>query len=159
MNWKDFDQELYEAVRNETGIQEFHHRIYASDISVKSILAAKTNARNARIFNLIDFRTADFREASPEFSNGLIMINPPYGERIKGENLSQIYQMIGERLKHRFPENEAWILSSSAELLQHIGLKYATKTTLYNGAMQCSFQKYELFEGSRKLMISKREGK
>jgi len=158
MNWKDFDQELFEAVRNESGIQEFHHMIFASDISEKSVLAAKTNARNARVFNLIDFRTADFREASPEFTNGMIMMNPPYGERIKGENLSQIYQMIGERLKHRFPGNVAWILSSSAEFLQHIGLKYSTRIKLYNGAIQCSFQKYELFEGKRKLMISKKKG-
>ncbi len=55
--------------------------------------------------------------------------------------------MIGERLKHQFPDNSAWILSNSKENFKHIGLKPSQKKELYNGAIKCSFNKYELFSG------------
>lgn len=152
MNWKDFDNELYENIREGTEMKEFRFRIYASDKLEKNISSARSNARNARVFNILNFQASDFREINPELHDAMIIMNPPYGERIAENNLEELYQMIGERLKHHFSGNVAWIISSSQDLLNKIGLKTAAKIKLFNGAMECSFQKYELFEGKRKLL-------
>jgi putative N6-adenine-specific DNA methylase len=83
-------------------------------------------------------------------NNATIMINPPYGERLAGENIDVLYAMIGERLKHHFTGNTAWILTSSKEYLKNVGLKPGNKLTLYNGALECTYVKYQLFSGKWK---------
>ncbi|HNU76891.1 MAG: class I SAM-dependent RNA methyltransferase [Prolixibacteraceae bacterium] len=157
MNWSDFEPELFEKIKGETTLSEFTHHIYASDILTKNVLSAKTNARNARVFNLISFDVSDFAKVEMKSEKSVIMMNPPYGERIRHDNLEHLYQMIGERLKHHFTGHSAWILSASPEMLQKIGLRPSEKHRLYNGAMECSFQKYELFVGKRKQLVIKRK--
>ena len=147
LNWPDFNNLLYEQVKAEPEKKVFSHQIYASDISSENMLNAKTNARRGLVFNKIDFRTTDIRDLNIEVNNATIMINPPYGERLNPDNLDELYSLIGERLKHQFPGNSAWILSYSRENLQKIGLKPAKKMELYNGALKCSFVNYLLFTG------------
>jgi putative N6-adenine-specific DNA methylase len=80
----------------------------------------------------------------------LIILNPPYGERLKERDLDQLYAMIGERLKHQFTGNNAWILSSSMESLKFIGLKPEVRIDLFNGSLKCKYNHYRLFSGKRK---------
>jgi putative N6-adenine-specific DNA methylase len=155
MNWKDFNSELFESIKEESEPKDFNYRIFASDLNASHVISARNNARNARVFNLITFSAADFSKLNPELTGTLIMINPPYGERINVQNPESLYQMIGERLKHHFAGNVAWILSSSTEYLTRTGLKPSARIRLYNGALECSFQKFELFEGKRKVLIRK----
>ena len=58
--------------------------------------------------------------------------------------------MIGERLKHAFTGNDAWILSYRDECFDQIGLKASIKVPLFNGALECQFRKYQLFDGKYK---------
>ncbi len=156
MNWKDFDADLFEKIKEEAIPAAFNYKIYAADLLAKNILSAQTNARNARIFNMINFAISDFSKLDLKLEKAVIMMNPPYGERIVPENPEQLYTMIGERLKHHFTGNEAWILAYAPEMMQKIGLKPSAKIRLFNGAMECSFQKFELFEGKRKLLVINR---
>ena len=80
----------------------------------------------------------------------IIVMNPPYGERISTNDLLGLYQMIGERLKHAFVGNEAWVLSYREECFDQIGLKPSKKVPLFNGALECEFRKYEIFDGKYK---------
>lgn len=153
MQWKDYDAELFEKIKEEVEIREFDKKIYASDIQKKCVLATQTNARAARVYNLIEYNTSDFEKLDVAIESACIMINPPYGERITDENLHHVYSMIGSKLKHSYQNNVAWILSSNEQLINNIGLKPSTKIRLLNGALECSFQKYELFEGKRKLLV------
>ena len=73
--------------------------------------------------------------------------NPPYGERISTPDLLGTYKMIGERLKHQFTGNEAWILSYREECFAQIGLKPSIKIPLFNGSLECEFRKYQMFDG------------
>lgn len=150
MNWHEFDSSLFSQIRDEAVIKEFHGKIYASDLRNSSLLAAQTNARSARVFNLIHFQTADFAKLDLDVKNAHILINPPYGERLAVQEIEGLYALIGERLKHHFTGNEAWILSSEPQLMHKIGLKAGRKIRLFNGALECSFQKYELFSGKQK---------
>lgn len=146
-NWTDFNSSLFEEVKTEVEKQVFNNKIYASDISSENLLNAKTNARRGLVYNKIDFRVSDIRNLSIEVKNATIIINPPYGERLKPANLSELYTLIGERLKHQYPDNSAWILSNARNNLKNIGLKPVKKMELYNGALKCSFVNYPLFTG------------
>ena len=148
-NWSDFDQLLLDDVKKENTKREFKHQIYGSDISMSNLLNAQTNARRALVFNKIKFQVSDFKDLKIDVNNGMIIINPPYGERLKERDLNELYAMIGERLKHQFAGNTAWILSSSMESFKFVGLKPNLKIDLYNGSLKCKFNNYKLFTGKR----------
>ena len=148
-NWNDFDQLLFEDIKKSTVKKDFKYKIYASDISGSNLLNAQTNARRALVFNKIKFQVSDFKDLNSDFQNGMIIINPPYGERLKEKGLNELYAMIGERLKHQYAGNTAWILSSSMESFKYVGLKPEIRLDLYNGALKCKFNKYKMFTGKR----------
>lgn len=148
-NWRDFDQLLLDTVKQETEKKQFNYNIYASDISGSNLLNAQTNARRALVFNKIKFLISDFKDLKTDLNNATIIINPPYGERLKEKDLNELYAMIGERLKHQYSGNSAWILSSSMESFKFIGLKPEVRIDLYNGSLKCKFNKYKLFSGKR----------
>ena len=152
-NWRDFDQLLLDSVKQSTEKKEFKYNIYASDISGSNLLNAQTNARRALVFNKIKFQVSDFKNLKIPLNNGTIIINPPYGERLKERDLDELYGMIGERLKHQFTGNNAWILSSSMENLKFIGLKPEARIDLFNGPLKCKYNNYRLFDGKRKELI------
>lgn len=147
-NWSDYDAELFESIQQSSFGRKFSYKIFASDISAGNILSAQTNARRALVFNKIEFKTADFQHLGIDTSkNSILIINPPYGERLKPAYLDNLYAMIGERLKHHFTNCEAWILSAASESMKHVGLKPSKKIKLYNGSLECSYNQYHLFSG------------
>lgn len=146
-NWNDYDQLLWDNVKMASNKKEFTNKIYASDIDGSNLLNAQTNARRALVFNKINFKKTDFKDLELPVENATILINPPYGERLKEENLNGLYSMIGERLKHHYTGNSAWILSSSFESMKYIGLKPSTKQELFNGSLKCKYNNYKLFKG------------
>ena len=148
-NWRDFDQLLLDSVKQAIEKKKFNYNIYASDISGSNLLNAQTNARRALVFNKIKFQLSDFNDLKIGLNNGLIIINPPYGERLKERDLNELYAMMGERLKHQFAGNNALILSSSLESLKFVGLKPEVKIDLFNGSLKCKYNNYKLFTGKR----------
>jgi putative N6-adenine-specific DNA methylase len=148
--WTDFDSELFEKIKNEIEPVEFKNRIFASDISLRNLNEAKANARSARVYEKITFRCADFNDLNLNLDGATIIINPPYGERLNDKGLTELYDRIGERLKHRYSGNSAWILTSSKELLDKIGLKPFKKVSLVNGSLECRYYGFNLFSGKLK---------
>jgi len=146
-NWSDFKETLFNEIKSESVKQEFQHKIYAADISNQNILNAKTNARRGLVYKYIDFIISDIKDLKLKLNNATIIINPPYGERLKPKNLSELYSLVGERLKHQFPGNFAWLLASSKTYTNEIGLKPSHKMELYNGAIKCQYSCYKLFKG------------
>ncbi len=148
--WNNYDQLLWDKVSQPVDKRDFRYTIYASDVSGSNLLNAQTNARRALVFNKIKFQKSDFKDLEIQLNNATIVTNPPYGERLKEENLNGLYDMIGERFKHQYPGNSAWILSSAIESLSYIGLKPAVKVDLFNGALKCKFNNYQLFKGKQR---------
>ena len=151
MKWKDFDGELFDKIRRECDgkIQKAICRIYGSDISENAISQAAANTAEAGLADLISLKVADFRNVKSSYSQGYVFINPPYGHRLEPGDLTELYGMIGTTLKHNFTGNTVFILTSCKEALKHIGLRPSQKHILYNGALECSLYKYEIFEGKR----------
>ncbi|MFC2474608.1 MAG: THUMP domain-containing protein [Prevotella sp.] len=153
--WPDFDQELFDEIYNDDSQErEFTHHIYGYDVDMKAVNTARLNVKAAGLSNDITVGQQDFKDFTKPTSKSLIVMNPPYGERISTPNLLGTYRMIGERLKHEFGGNEAWILSYKEECFDQIGLKPSIKIPLYNGSLECELRKYTLFEGKMKAFRS-----
>lgn len=149
--WKDFNQDLFDTIYNDdSGEREFHHKIYGSDILAKAIDIATDNAKSAGVAKYIDFKVMSFEKyTKAPAPSGIIMMNPPYGERLRPRDLFGLYEMIGERLKHVFPGYKAWILSYKKECFDNIGLKPSVKIPLVNGTLSCELRGYDLFPGKK----------
>jgi len=148
--WRDFDKELFEDIYNDDSKEkEFGYKIYGSDISSKAIAVARQNIKNAGI-KYIELETKSIQQYNESPSDhGIVITNPPYGERIKPDDIFRLYEILGERLKHIFTGYTVWILSSKKEYFDKIGLKPSKKYQLFNGALECEFRKYDIFEGKR----------
>lgn len=146
-NWLGYNAKLFENIKAGQKTKSFTKKIYASDISRENVLTAQTNARRARVFSAIEFQVCDMKDLNTKSNNATVIINPPYGERLIQNNMEALYTMIGERLKHHFAGNTAWILTSSKEYMNKIGLKPGKKLILFNGALECTYSKYQLFRG------------
>ena len=146
--WHDFDRELLDEIYNDDSKErEFTHKIYGYDIDIKAVNTARINVRAAGLTKCIEVECADFKDFTQPSGPAIMVCNPPYGERISTPNLLNTYRMIGDRLKHQFQGNEAWILSYRQECFEAIGLKPSLKIPLYNGSLECEFRKYAVFAG------------
>ncbi|MDR3118296.1 MAG: THUMP domain-containing protein [Mediterranea sp.] len=149
--WNDFDQDLFDAIYNDdTQEREFNHKIYGYDNSTKANEIAIRNVKAAGVSKDVVLKLQPIQQFEKPEKKTVIITNPPYGERISTRDLLGLYQLIGERLKHAFGGNDAWILSYREECFDQIGLKPSEKIPLFNGALECEFRKYELFDGKYK---------
>lgn len=155
MNWADMDIELWNKIKKEAKKRErdFAFKIYGLDESPKAIKITKENIKNSGLDWKVLIKLRKFekiRTDDIEGNSGVVIINPPYGERLQEEDIKDLYSKIGDSLKHIFTGYNAWVISSNKEALKHIGLKASRRLTLFNGSLECKFHKFEIYEGTRK---------
>jgi len=157
-NWRSFDPELFKQVELEAQPEEQKPvKISGSDILRRNIDIACKNAETAGVLSLIDFKVSDFRVLEPANEKPFLLFNPPYGERLTPDD-TNFYAMIGERLKHHYTNATVWIISTPL-CLKSIGLRPSRKISILNGSLECSFRKYELYSGSKKVAANSSETK
>lgn len=151
-SWRDFDSELLETIYEEESVSKtFNSKIIGSDVSEIAIRIAKENIANAALKRKIDINITPIENFNPpEKEKGVIITNPPYGERLKKIQLKEFYSTLGDLFKNKYEGYNIWLLSSNFEAIKYIGLKPSQKITLYNGPLECKFLKYEIYQGSRK---------
>ena len=155
--WPDFDAELFDKIYNDDSLErEFKHHIYGYDVDIKAVNTARLNVKAAGLTSDITVEQQDFKDFTQPSQKSILVTNPPYGERISTPDLLGTYKMIGERLKHQFTGNDAWILSYREECFDQIGLKPSIKIPVFNGSLECEFRKYQMFDG--KMRIFRSEG-
>ena len=146
--WSDFDEELFNRIyEDESKEHPFSHHIYAYDINRSAVEIATRNVKAAGLSHEITVQQQDFKDFVQPKEKSVLVTNPPYGERISAPDLLGLYKRIGERLKHQFVGNDAWILSYREECFEQIGLKPSLRTPLYNGSLECELRKYQIFDG------------
>ncbi|MCH5327956.1 MAG: RNA methyltransferase [Coprobacter sp.] len=146
--WPDYDEELFDRLYNDDSMETpFEYKIYGSDISPKAVSIAERNIKSAGMSKYIELNVQPFQQCTEAPENGVLVTNPPYGERITSEDLLGLYSMIGERLKHVFKGYDCWIISYRDDCFDRIGLKPALKLEMMNGALECQYRKYEIFDG------------
>ena len=149
--WVDFDQKMFDNIYNDdTQEREFSHKIYGYDNNPKANEIATHNVKAAGVSKEVILKLQPFQQFEQPKEKSILITNPPYGERISTKDLLGLYQMIGERLKHAFCVNDAWILSYREECFDQIGLKPNRKIALFNGPLECEFRKYQIFGGKYK---------
>ncbi|MDR1407608.1 MAG: THUMP domain-containing protein [Tannerella sp.] len=149
--WDDFDPELFAAVsEDESEERTFPFKCFGSDVSQQALKIAGKSIRNAGLSNYIELKMLPFQQYAEAPHPGILVTNPPYGERIPIDDLTGLYAMLGERLKHVFTGYQAWILSYKDECFEKIGLRPKHKIRMMNGQLECEYRCYELFEGKNK---------
>ena len=147
--WPDFDRELFERIYNDdSGERDFNFKIYGGDIDPEAVSIARANIRRARVDSMIELVCKPFEEWEEAPEAGVLITNPPYGERLRPDDISALYRSIGTELKHVFKGWHAWILGYADEHFTSIGLKPSVKFPILNGALECSLREYVLFDGT-----------
>ncbi len=120
--------------------------IIASDIDAHAITSTRRNAEAAGVNKLIDLGRCSFFEGDAPAKCGIMVMNPPYGERLEDdEAVAVMYEKIGNTLKHHFRGWMTWLISNNTPALKRIGLRPTRKVSLYNGPLACQYQQYILY--------------
>lgn len=148
--WPDFDADLLQKLfEDDSQEREFTHTIYGSDILKQAIAIAEDNVRSAGVSKFVDLKVCPIQELEVPSNDALVIFNPPYGKRIKVDDLSQLYAEIGSKLKKDFTGMSAWLIIEPNEATQNIGLAPSKHIAVDNGGIPCEFRKYEMFQGRR----------
>ena len=146
--WPDFDRSLFESIYNDDSQErDFTHKIYAYDKDPKAVGTARANIKSSGTARDIEIDMRPLKDFVQPTEPAVMITNPPYGERISTDNLLELYHTLGERLKHAFTGNKAWVLSMRDECFDEIGLKPTVKIDVFNGELECQFREYEIFDG------------
>ncbi len=150
--WKDYQPEVWERVRREALAQTTINwpPILGYDRDFRALRIAEDNIAAAHLSGKIQLQKMPFEQLNPPPGPGLVVMNPPYDERIPVEQTALFYKRIGDMLKQRYAGYDAWVLSANLEALKQIGLHPSRKITLFNGPLECRFLKFSLYEGSKK---------
>jgi putative N6-adenine-specific DNA methylase len=150
--WKNFDATLWEQIKNEAEIKDdVDINFYGSDISERMIEISRENIEEARLEDFIFLTTQDMLDSFPERTPAIVMINPPYGERLEVEDIDELYKKIGDTLKTQYANCQAFVISSDVKAMKNIGLKTSKRFTIYNGPLECKFWGYDLYSGSKRV--------
>lgn len=146
--WPDFDADLFERIYNDdSGERDINCAILGGDISPDAVRIARKNIKAARLDQNISLVCKPMQEWEENDRDGVLITNPPYGERLRPDDMATLYKQLGTTLKQHFQGWHAWILGYKDEHFSEIGLKPSVKYPILNGALECSLREYVLFGG------------
>lgn len=150
-NWLEYDEELFNQVVNELkdGIIDSDLMIYSRDILTKNIDIISQNVVKAGVEDYLSVKKEDFFLSEPKKESGVVVLNPPYGERLKMEDNEAFYKRIGDTLKQKYTNYDVWIISSDFNAMRAIGLKSTFRTELMNGGLKAWLSKFEIYKGRK----------
>lgn len=153
--WRDFNIAEWKSVKEQEdrkiGAGDFECEIWGNDIDMDVLRQAEANLKGAKLHKDVFLYNGSFEDQEPPEGKTIIVTNPPYGERIKVEDLNDMYSKLGDTFKNLYGERcEVWLITSDFEAMKHIGLHPSKKIQLFNGALDCRFLKFELYSGSKK---------
>lgn len=149
--WKDFDKNLWKEVKTaaDAQIKPSEFPILASDKDPRARNATSINLLSAGLEHAVRVEKIPFEKLTPPEPPGILVFNPPYDERLKIEDIEDFYRSLGDQLKQRWAGWEAWIISANMQAWKKFGLRPSRKITLFNGPLECYFQKFDLYEGKK----------
>jgi len=153
--WNNFNKQLWLNVVEQWNkkIKDIEIPIIAIDLAESSIEATKENVEEAGLTNEIKIIQANFMDYENTFNEGVLIINPPYGERLSLEDVQEFYKQIGDTFKQKYKGMSAYIITSNPHGYKSIGLKTSRKMIVFNGGVECRYLKYEMYDGTKKIKI------
>ena len=151
--WSDWDPDLFELIQNSQlkKVKKLNIRVFGYDKSPSAIAKAKQNIKQASLSDFISVNEFNFFETNKVSDNKLHLItNPPYGERLKG-NIKELYKNIGDTLKNKYPDTDAWFISSNLDAMKYVGLRPSRKIKLFNGKLESRLLYFPIYSGTKKV--------
>jgi putative N6-adenine-specific DNA methylase len=151
---RGFKAPIWQALLKETAdrrVAADRLPIWGSDLSADAVARAQQNLAHAGIDDLVSVTQADLLERPAPAPTGILVANPPYGERLgELDELAAFYPKLGEALKRRFAGWDCWFLSADTRLPKLVGLKPMRKIPLYNGPLECRLYGFRMVAGSNR---------
>ena len=148
--WVDFDEAGWNGLLEEARArrkEKLGFALAGADRHEGAISIAKESAQLARVGELVEFSVAEAASWEPPVSPSFVVTNPPYGERLGGEDeedLQASWHDLGTFLHERCPGADAWVLSGNKALTRHLRLRATQKIPVRNGPIECRWLHYEL---------------
>jgi putative N6-adenine-specific DNA methylase len=146
-----FDSAIWNRVKSEKTLVPVEPRLYGSDTDADALKAAGRNLGAAGVERWVKLEQADvLSRAAPE-GEGVLVANPPYGERIGSpEELAAFYPKLGDALKKRFAGWRCYIFTADLRLPKLIRLQPSKRTPLWNGALECRLYEFNIVSGGNR---------
>jgi len=147
LKWPDMDKGLWQSIKNEAlgKATKDTFDIRGRDFRAEFVDMGRRHADMAQVKDTVTFTSADFHQAAAPDTPGMLIVNPPYGERLTPEDLADFYKGIGDQLKQQYKGWQAWVLSSNIKALKKIGLRASRNIILFNGPLECRFARYDMY--------------
>ena len=144
MEYPWMDKKIWDLVKEEAKSKEFNgdYRIVGSDNDPSCVSLCFANARKARVYDIVTFKDGDATKMPLPTDSGIIVCNPPYGERMMEQTSAQrLYAALGRHLK--FANNwKQYIITSEPDFEHYFGRRSDKKRKFYNGKIQCNYYMY-----------------
>jgi putative N6-adenine-specific DNA methylase len=125
--------------------------IYGSDMDLRAVRVARHNLKVAGLEEVAKVMQSDFIKLEPPASEGTLVTNPPYGQRIgEDEDLKEVYPVWAKHMKESFGGWNTYFLTADLEMPKDMRLKPSKKTPLYNGALECRLFEIKMVAGSNR---------
>jgi putative N6-adenine-specific DNA methylase len=142
-----FDSRLWEAIKREEAPAK-DLRIYGSDNDAEALKDARRNLAAAGVERWVTLEQADVLERDAPAPGGVMVMNPPYGERMGSlDELALFYPKLGDALKKRFAGWRCYIFTADLRLPKLIHLAPSARTPLWNGALECRLYEFRMVSG------------
>ncbi len=154
--WKKylpFEEDLYNTIFDAAIDKITNHQqsILGGELSPNVAKKAKENVKLAKVDDIVSVKVSDIKDFEVPPGRGVVIINPPYGERMVKDNIEELYKTIGDTFKKSFSGYDCWVLSSNLDAFKHVGLRPSRKIMLFNGQLECRFMKYEMYQGTKRV--------
>jgi len=143
-----FDVKLWDRIRSEEKDASSSPKLYGSDSDPKALAAARRNLAEAGVERWVKLEQADVLERAAPAGAGVMIANPPYGERMGSlEELGRFYPKLGDALKQKFAGWRCYLFTSDLRLPKLIRLEASRRTPLWNGALECRLYEFKIVSG------------
>lgn len=154
MHISGFNASLWERLKETARAEakkDLRARIIATDVNPAAVEAAKRNAGNAGVEDLIEFKVCDFAETPVPGGDGVVVLNPEYGQRMgEDKDLEELYKRIGDFFKQSCRGYSGYVFTGNPSLAKKVGLRAKRRVQFFNSTIECRLLEYELYEGSKK---------
>lgn len=151
MTWRGYKPEIWQKLvleaQNKIILDEKKlPKIIGYDYDAQAILTAQSNLGKAGLKKHVIFEHRELSLLEPISPHGIIIANPPYGERMGDvEKLTFLYKKLGDLMKKKFKGWEGYIFTSNPDLAKAVGLRTSRRFVLFNGSLECRLLKYDLY--------------
>jgi putative N6-adenine-specific DNA methylase len=145
------DASAWERVKREPGGEEKAPQLYGSDTDPKALNATRRNLAEAGVERWTRIERVDVLERTPPAPAGVMVMNPPYGERMgSADELARFYPRLGDHLKKYFAGWRCYVFTADLRAAKLIGLAPSKRIPLWNGALECRLFEFQIVSGTHR---------